>query len=465
MWPNPVPLSMHAVSELEINLSAIDHNMAVLRSIVGKNVALCPVVKADAYGLGARRIAKRLNFCGAAMMAVYSAAEAADLLSVGVSGDMLVLMPIDTIDRTDDLYRGLITGRLHLTAHDGDHLDALISLADQFAVQLPVHLEVDTGMGRAGVTMDDATDVLQRIADHRRLRLAGLMTHFATADTHYSRAEAQLKTFVDFVKTNKKIIPKDCRLHAANTHATLRDAKFHGTMVRVGIGWAGLGTERLSGKPQIAAGNELRGIVRWRSQLIQIKRVSKDQPVGYGAQWTAKRDSIIGIVPVGFADGYPVEIANVDPPGSKSRSKKKTTPARRTGRKTKPAVVGVMGGNDNVLGHAPVVGRVSMDQITIDLTTLVNKHGAKVQRGQAVELISPESGAPNTISALAKAAEILPYRLMCGLNPRIPRTYTTSGMASPAMERTARPAAPTVVEPKPDTAQRTPRTPAERARA
>lgn len=166
-------------SIIEINLSAVSHNLAVMRDMVGEGCMLCPVVKADAYGLGAVRIAKRMASSGAEMLAVFSPEQAAALAVAAIDVPVLVLMPVRDFSRGDDLYRMLVSGLLHLTVHDLRHLEELRRLAEKFAAVVPVHLEVDTGMSRGGCLPEEAGEVLRRVATCRSLRLAGVFTHFS----------------------------------------------------------------------------------------------------------------------------------------------------------------------------------------------------------------------------------------------------------------------------------------------
>src|SRR5262245_3097623 len=141
---------MRDVSVIEVDLSALDHNVRVLHEIVGPDCGLCPIVKADAYGLGAARIAKRLAHNGAELQAVYTPDQAAELFRSAVGSSVLILMPLREIARVDELYRGLVSDRLQLTVHDLDHLADLMGITERYGVTIPVHVEVDTGMGRGG---------------------------------------------------------------------------------------------------------------------------------------------------------------------------------------------------------------------------------------------------------------------------------------------------------------------------
>lgn len=396
---------MRDVSVIEINLADLDHNMRVLRSIVGPQCAICPIVKADAYGLGAARVAKRLHYDGADIVAVYTPDQAAELFRNAIGCRVLVMMPMREIARVDELYRGLISDKLHLSLHDMDHVTDLLGITERYGVTIAVHLEVDTGMTRGGCSVDDAPVLLKRIAANRRLQLAGIYTHFAGAESDEEFTRQQMTKFDALIAANQNLIPKDCRVHIASTFATLRHQRFHKTMVRVGLAWAGYGLEWMHGGEIISQAQQLRPIVSWKSRIVQIKRIDVGTPVGYGSTWTAKRPSVIGLIPVGYADGYPIGL------GSRDLQPKGSSIGLVPEGRTKP------------IGFVSVVGAVNMDQITVDLTdisTVSNEVGV----GTPVELISPDENAPNHLPKLARLAGTIPHELLCRLNPRLKRVYT-----------------------------------------
>src|SRR5688572_10547247 len=190
---------MRDVSVIEVNLADLDHNMRILRQIVGPECGICPIVKADAYGLGAARVAKRLSYDGADLLAVYTPDQAAELFRAAIGTRVLVLMPLRDIQRVDELYRGLISDRLQLTVHDLEHVNDLIAITERYGVTISVHLEVDTGMSRGGCGLPDAPMVLRKIVSCRRLQLAGIFTHFASAEADPEFTARQLADFDRFI--------------------------------------------------------------------------------------------------------------------------------------------------------------------------------------------------------------------------------------------------------------------------
>ncbi|MHC5002043.1 MAG: alanine racemase [Planctomycetota bacterium] len=399
---------------IEIDLASIDHNVRVVRRVVGGGCAVCGVVKADAYGLGAVPIARHLERAGVAMLAVYNTDQAGELFAAAIRLPVLVLMPVRELVRTSELYRAMVDGRLHFTVHDEEHLETITALAERFGARLPVHVVVDVGMSRGGCPPDEAAIVMRRIAERHRLVLAGVATHFPSADADPALTEAQLEEFEALLESERDVMPAGCLVHAANTFATFRHRRFHKSMVRVGLAWAGYGAEMMRGASDGDL-ERLRPVVRWSSRIIHVKSIPTGAGVGYGHRWSADRPSRLGVVPVGYADGYPAALTG--PSGAEP-----------------PAHVGVHvgGAAGETTRYAPVVGAVSMDQITVDLTDLEAQLPEGVEPpgvGTVVELVSPDPSAPNHLARVAAAAGMVPHVLLCGLGAQVPRRHVAASAA------------------------------------
>ena len=399
-------------SIISIDLDAIDHNMRVVRSAVGPGCEINAVVKADAYGLGAARVARRLVQGGASMLTVYSPAQAEAL--EGVPCPILVLQPITRLERGGALHSMLLAGRLHAVVHDVHHAAELIVLAHEHQVRLPVHLEIDTGLARGGCTLDEAGRILQAIAATPWLRLAGLMTHFSHAKGSAERCAAQMRAFDLFVDAHRGLVPPECVTHAASTYAAFRGGAYHAGMVRVGLAWTGLADDGPEDCARPAMCDAFRSAVRWSSQVIHVRQVARGASVGYGWQWTARRDSTVGLVPVGYADGYPT-IAQ--PPGV-ALPDDQERPARWV-------VVRV----GDWTAEAPVIGAVNMDQVCIDLTGLEHMLAGLPNRGLGaeVELYGADRSARNYLPTVARRVGLRPYELLCRMSPRVPRIAVEAG--------------------------------------
>lgn len=409
-------------SRIEVNLAAAGHNTRLLRRIVGPECRICPIVKADAYGLGAVRVSKALVAAGADMLAVFTPGQARELLNAPVSGPVMVLMPVREIDRTDALYRALICNRLHLAVHDSEHVEDLVRMSERFGATLPLHLEVDTGMSRGGCSLEEAPTILKRIAHHRRLTLAGIYTHFADAESNIELTDDQLRAFNDLLEECNDLIPSGCMVHAASTFAALRAQRYHKTMIRIGLAWAGYGLEALAGGEIIAEGEHLQPAVTWTSRITQVKVIPAGATVGYGATWRAGRETAIGVVPVGYADGYPMNVGATTKPG-----KSKSAGAQRAGQ----VAVLIERDAETQRHFSQVVGAVNMDQITIDLTDIAASGGdiSRDALSWKVELVTPDATAPNHLPRLATMGGTFAHEMMCRLNPRLPRVYTAQERA------------------------------------
>ncbi|MEE2719669.1 MAG: alanine racemase [Planctomycetota bacterium] len=387
--------AMDELSRLDIDLAAISRNLGEIRRVVGEDCRICPVVKSDAYGLGLQRVVPTLEEAGADMFAVFAPREAVEFLSTGSRVPVLVLMPVRDLSMVDPMYPGLRTGQVHLVVHDTAHLDLLEAYAEELDVLLRLHLKLNTGMHRGGCDPGEGSALLERIMDSPRLHLAGICTHFSSSSTCRETTDRQVDRFESFLATNAELIDSDCLLHCASTASVMFGPRFTRNMVRVGLGWVGT-CPSASGDASIPG---LSPSLRWTSAIVQVRAVPAGEPVGYDGTWRPARDSIIGIVPVGYADGYPVRPSSIEPP-------------------VLPQVVGLLR-NDRVIGYAPVVGVVSMDQMTIDLTGVVAEDSiGSVGR---VELLSNVPGAPNGLRELATASGMKPHAVIARLHPRIRR--------------------------------------------
>jgi alanine racemase len=394
---------MQDTSTIDIDLAAIDHNMSVIRRVVGDRCALCPIVKADAYGLGVGRVARRLVAAGAEMLAVYSLRQAIETAAaVNGTTPILVLMPVTGISREDELVRLMLGGQLHLVVHDEANLAALEACAQSIGVTLPVHLEIDVGMSRGGARADEAGRILRAIHESRRLQLRGVFAHFSHSRCDAAITARQLEAFDAVLAANRALIPDDVIEHVASTYALARSTRYHRSMVRFGLSWLGYGLEELDAPGAILAPGDLRPVVRWSSQIVQAKQIPAGTAVGYGSRWTATQDATVALVPVGYADGFPTQRVGAD----RSLWVRLHAPSG--------AVV-----------EAPVVGAVNMDQITVDVTGL--HHGdPHAWIGCTVEVISRDHGSRAHLPRLAEAAGMIVHEALTRLNPRIARTVSTS---------------------------------------
>ena len=366
-----------------VNLAAVERNVARLRAEVGASTRLCAVVKADAYGHGAVPVARAAQAAGAAWLAVATAGEAAALRDAGIGGTILVLGAL----AADELALALEAGA-EVVAWREEFVLAAAEHAERVGRPVALHVKLDTGMGRLG-TRDaaEATLVAERAAADGRLRLAGLMTHFATAD---ARGDAffdlQLRRFRAWTQPLRERHP-GVPLHAANSAALLRDRAAHFDVVRPGLAVYGLDP---FGEDPARLG--LEPALELLSYVAEVKRCPAGESAGYGRRFVAERDTVIATVPIGYGDGW------------------------RRG----------LSDNCDVLiagRRFPLVGAVSMDNVTVDL----GPGGGGVERGAEAVLLGARGGEGVTAEEVARRLRTINYEVVCGLLPRVPRAYHRDG--------------------------------------
>ncbi len=381
------------LSWLEIDLCRLDANARAIQDAIGPACGLCPVLKKDAYGLGAVPIAHRLAKAGAAMFAVYTPDEAERLVASAVTTPILILMPVRKLARTDGLYRHAVAEKLHLSIHDPGQLDEINAVGQQLGIKLPCHLYIDTGMSRSGLSTAQAMDLLRSTTAHRYVRIAGAFTHLASSGSNPAFAAEQIARFDALLDDAGDLIPPDAIRHAANSYALIRNTDWHRGMVRPGIGIYGYGpdTADTAQAGWIEQPPALQPVLRWCSRVIHVQRYTQGTPVSYDSTHTLQRDSVLGVVPVGHGDGYPAALSN-------------------------QATLRVLGYDCRVLGQ------VSMDQTVIDLTDAVTDDPASLLDAEA-ELYSNDPDAPHALPRLADLANTSVFELLCRLSPKLSRRY------------------------------------------
>jgi alanine racemase len=351
-------------TEALINLDAIRSNYALACSLTpqSKNIA---VIKANAYGHGMLRVAAALQDVAPAF-AVATIEEALELRAAGINNTVLVLQGANTAAAV----KVAASSQLTLVVHSAEQVKLLI----ESRAAPPVWLKIDSGMHRLGLTPADLTDT------RARLQAAGIevqvvCTHFACADDLDSDAtRQQLQRF------NAATAGLDLPRSLANSAAVLAWPESHAEWNRPGYMLYGSSPFAVD----VDAASQLQAAMTLRSEIIAIREVPFGESVGYGARWTAERQSIIGTVAIGYADGYP-------------RHAPSGTPTLVNGK------------------LAPLAGTVSMDAITIDLTG----HGT-ASVGDRVELW----GAGVAVNDVAAAAGTIGYELLTGVSSRVPRSYS-----------------------------------------
>ncbi len=359
----------------EIDLGAVQRNLARFRRVVGPSVAVFGVVKADAYGHGAVPVARALEpLCNA--LAVSLVEEGLELRAAGIRAPIFVLGAYYNRHQDD-----VIAQRLTPVVYDVGDLERFGGAAARRGRRIDVHVKVDTGMSRLGVSVAELPGVLARFDDLTGLRLAGLCTHFASADLpDASVTEEALGKFEGCLELARRAGFTELAHHAANSAAAVRFPRARFSAVRPGLALFGAMPSRHVGVA------DLEPTLRLSTRIMALHDIPVGTPVSYGGLWRAARPSRVATLPVGYADGYP--------------------------RHVRDACALVAG------RRVPVVGAVCMDMLMIDVTDVPV---AEAGMGSVVTLIGRDGGEEITIDEIAGWAGTLSYEILCGISKRVPR--------------------------------------------
>jgi alanine racemase len=354
----------------EIDTAAFGRNLTAITRRLPARSRLIAVMKANAYGHGAAELAKECTPERVAMIAVVMLEEALELRRAGVTLPLLVLGPL-----TPAQIPVAVDHEVTIGIPGPEELEAACGVARDRNVS--VHLKLDTGMGRMGIVESELPRAAELIRSAPRLRVEAIYTHFANAgDPRDSFTDEQMARFETLVATLKQAGVDAPLHHTANSAATMRGLVRPGDYVRVGI--ALYGAEALD-----EGVSRLEPVMRWRTEIARLKELPAGHAVGYGMTFRTRRPSRIATLPVGYADGYHRLLSNR--------------------------------GEVLVRGRrAPVVGRVSMDLVTIDVTEV---DGARV--GDEVVLL----GDTITPEEIASKIGTISYEVLCSVGARVPRVY------------------------------------------
>jgi alanine racemase len=374
----------------EINLSAIAHNLGVVRKITD-NRPVIAVVKADAYGHGAVGVSKKLLQAGIPYLAVAYVSEAKMLRDEGITAPIIVLFDGDERDVFFDL-------ALIPVVYSKETAASLSLEAMKRKAVKKIHVKIDTGMGRLGFHGDTVVEDIMAISGMPGIEIEGLLSHFSEADlSDRSYALLQLERFNAIQKTLSEKLGKKVFAHFANSAAvlTLRDAYFDA--VRPGImlyGYSPIGQKQHPPVPPLEEKGKA-GINRMslipamtiKSKLLCIRNIPAETPISYGRTFVTKRQSRVGVVPLGYADGYSRSFSN----------------------NAEMLVKGM---------RVPVVGRVCMDLTMVDLT-----EAGSVERNDEVVVLGRQGREAITAEELASRANTISYEILTSLGNRARRTY------------------------------------------
>jgi len=369
-------------SWVEVSKKALFHNIQVFRKSIGRNVKIAAVVKANAYGHGLKEIVPLLKN-KVDVFAVDNIDEALTIREINSSIPILVL----GYTTLANLHL-LIENNISFVVYNNETLNKIVSLKTKNPAK--VHLKIETGLNRQGISADGLSEFLKYIKNHsNNFLLEGVYTHFANIEDTLdpSFAKEQLVEFKKALKVINKAGFKPSMVHCAASAGTLLYPETHFSMVRVGFGiygwWMSLETRvsLMAQKRDI----DLRPVLTWKSIVAQIKQIDVGESVGYGRSWFATRKTKIAIIPIGYSDGYDRKLSNIG----------------------RVIINGV---------HANVVGRVAMNMIVIDITDVKN-----VKLEDEVVLLGNKDGLKISADEIAKKIGTINYEVVSRINPLLPR--------------------------------------------
>lgn len=357
---------------VDIDVGAFRHNLRAVVGLLGRSVKILAVLKADAYGHGAVPLARAAQSLGNRLwgFGVSSVEEGMALRGAGVSHRVLILgslYPFESFDQVlaQDL-TPTVASRLSALA--------LAKRAKQRGRPAVCHIKIDTGMGRIGMAPETAQALIPTLKENPWVRVEGVYTHLASADNNAS-TEHQLKLFERTTASFQNGLR-----HTANSGAVLARPHAHFDLVRPGL--ALLGAYPWPALQRVVS---LRPVLTWKSRVVFLKTVAKGTSVSYGGTWRASRRSRLATLPVGYADGYRRELSNR--------------------------------GSVLIRGRrCPVAGRVTMDQIVVDVTGATG-----VDVGEEVVLLGSQGNERVSVEEMAHIVGTIPYDIFCGISKRVPR--------------------------------------------
>lgn len=376
-------------SRIELSQSALTHNIKFIRKQIGEGPEICCVVKANAYGHGIETYIPMLEKAGVKKFAVASSFEAESVLEAAAKDSVIIIMGI----LYDSDLAWAIENNIEFYVFDYPRLEKVAKIAKELGKQAKIHLEVETGCNRTGlneVDFDKTAAFLKKQKEH--IEFTGLCTHFAGIESlsnqfRINRQQVRYQQYLDKLK-RKKLLPKI--RHIACSAAAIGFPETALDMVRVGIAQYGLWPspdiynlytiKRTNSKEQ-----PLKRVLSWKTDIMDIKPVKKDEFIGYGTSFQAYQDMKLAVLPLGYSNGYSRDLSN----------------------------------KGYVLIHgrkAPIVGTINMNLFTVDVT-----HLSEVKVGDEVVLIGKQKNNAINVSSFTNFSNLLNNEMLSRLPTAIPR--------------------------------------------
>jgi len=368
----------------EIDLRALRFNLDQLRGLTGGKAEVLAVVKANAYGHGATEIARELESAGARIFGVATTEEGIELRQSGIRAPILVFGGT----YPEEVGR-ILANRLTPVIYDLEIARAFQARAEKEKKPLSVHLKIDTGMNRMGISWREWTSALEVLEGLKNLKVEGLLSHFSVAEGEGPDDRAftgeQLARFAKCVDSARKRGIKASFVHLANSAAAAlwRQARFN--LVRPGLMLYGYHPS-----PNLERLISLKPVLRWKTAILSLKSVPAGDTISYGRSYCCRKETRIAVLPVGYADGYNRRLSNRGEVIIRGR-------------------------------RAKVSGIVCMDLTMVDVSEIPG-----VQAGDEVVLLGRQGSAEITAVEMAGWVESIPYEVLCGIGKRVPRVYRQS---------------------------------------
>ncbi len=361
----------------EVDLKALEYNYWQIRRRIPPGVKFLAVVKADAYGHGAVPVSLKLERLGAEYFGVAIPEEGVELRRGGVKAPVLVLGGIFG-EEVDQVFRFRLTPVIFRK----DSLEILSREAEKRGRKVKVHLKVDTGMGRLGVPLNLWHDFLKETKKFPQIEIEGILSHFSMADEERDFTENQWRSFERAVAIAQEIGVSCQCLHMSSSAALAAFPNYSSRLVRPGIMLYGSYPS-----PGFRTLIKLKPVMTLKTRVHFLKRVPPGTRISYGGTFTTRRDSQVATLPIGYADGYSRCLSN----------------------------------QGEVLIHgkrAPVVGKVCMDFIMVDVTDI-----SRVSVGDEVVLMGRQGKEKITSEEIADRTNSISYEVLCSIGKRVPRIY------------------------------------------
>lgn len=366
-----------------ISRAALRHNLQTIRSAAGRS-SICAMVKANAYGHGAGIVVRALRGAGVSFWGAATLNEALELRAFNAREPIIVMRPFTPCAPAREIAAEIHLMRemgIRATLVDKSILELIDKRSHARLKPLRVHVKIDTGMGRNGCRAEDFDEILRQIASTRNLVVEGIYSHFASSGADsLDFAREQLAVFNRALMSVRRTYPATPLRHMANSAAIFRLPAARFDMVRPGCSLYGFG-------PSLPdhIGRRLRPVLRLEAPIVFVKWIAKGETCGYDRLFRARRPTRIGLLPLGYGDGYHRQLS----------------------------AQGRVSIGNRIL---PVIGRISMDLTIVDLT---DTPGADV--GTPVTLISNRHGDPHSIEAIAEVLGTIPHEIACNLGRRVRR--------------------------------------------